>query len=128
MACIRRRRGRYVVDYRDARGIRRWVSCRTREEATAVLGDKIREARQHTAPFVDPAITVRAYAERWFRLIAATVKQRTCESYATVYRLHLDPTLGPLRVRNLTRGRIRELLVDKLKAGKPARRPGMPDR
>lgn len=45
MACIRKRRGKYVVDYRDGAGLRRWVTCETRREAQDALAEKIRRAR-----------------------------------------------------------------------------------
>lgn len=67
MACIRKRRGKWVVDYRDAAGVRRWVTRETRREAEALYAEKIKEARQSTLPAVDPDITVSAYAERWLR-------------------------------------------------------------
>jgi integrase len=117
LACIRKRRGKYVVDYRDGAGIRRWVTCSTRREAEAVI-DKIRDACQPTRPVVDPNITVHAYAERWLATIEATVKPRTRESYAQTLRLHILPTLGTMRVRLLHRGLIKALLVEKLRAGK----------
>jgi integrase len=117
LACIRKRRGKYVVDYRDGAGIRRWVTCSTRREAEAVI-DKIRDACQPTRPVVDPNITVHAYAERWLATIEATVKPRTRESYAQTLRIHILPTLGTMRVRLLHRGLIKALLVEKLRAGK----------
>ena len=73
MACIRKRRDKYVV-------IRRWVTCETRKEADGVLADKIKAAREHEAPAVDPNIRVVEYAERWIRLITPTVKQRSAEN------------------------------------------------
>jgi len=60
MACIRKRRGKYVVDYRDGAGIRRWVTCATRREAQVVLLDKAHAARQRTRPVVDPNMTLSA--------------------------------------------------------------------
>jgi hypothetical protein len=40
--CIRKRRGKYVVDYRDAFGRRRWVTCDTRRESERVLSERLR--------------------------------------------------------------------------------------
>ena len=97
MACIRKLRGKYVVDYRDGAGIRRWVTCATRCEAEAVM-DKVRGARQPTRPVVDPNITVNAYAERWLATIEATVKPRTRESYGKTLRLHILPAVGHMRM------------------------------
>src|SRR5437763_12294505 len=97
MACIRKRRGKYVVDYRDGAGIRRWVTCETRREAETVLLDRAREARQQTRPVVDPNITMSAYAERWLREIAATIKVKTQKSYGLALRLHILTRVGSAR-------------------------------
>jgi hypothetical protein len=61
MACIRKRRGKYVVDYRDSAGVRRWVTCETRDQADGVLADKIRESSQAAPPVHDRKITVKEY-------------------------------------------------------------------
>ena len=119
MACIRKRRGRYVVDYRDAAGIRRWLTCETRREADAALARVLREAGQETRPTVDPAITVADYATHWLASIAAsvkagTLKPRTAAHYAAMLNRHLLPALGRRRVRDLDRGRVKALLVQKL--------------
>ena len=41
MACIRKRRGTYVVDHRDSAGRRRWVTRETRRAAEDVLAEKL---------------------------------------------------------------------------------------
>lgn len=38
MACIRKRRGKWVVDYRDGAGVRRWVTCETRRRGGSKPG------------------------------------------------------------------------------------------
>src|SRR3989442_8068098 len=118
MACIRKRRGRYVVDYRDGAGIRRWVTCATRREAEAVLIDKAREGRQPTRPVVDSNISVSSYAERWLNQITVTIKPRTQDSYSQILRVHVLPVLGTTKVRMLHRGRIKSFLVERLREGK----------
>ena len=45
IACISKRRGKYVVDYYDARRERRWISCDTRREAEDKLAEKLREVK-----------------------------------------------------------------------------------
>lgn len=121
MACIRKRRGKYVVDYRDSAGIRRWVTCGTRREAEAVLLDRAREARQPTRPVVDPNITVGAYSGRWLGLTTATVKPKTLGGYRQALRVHILPALGATKLRLLTKARIKTLLIDKLREGKVKR-------
>src|SRR5262245_17797999 len=121
MACIRKRRGKYVVDYRDGAGIRRWVTCETRRQAEDVLTERVREARQLMQPVVDSNITLNVYAERWLNLIAATVKPRTQKGYAKTLRLHILPVLGATRIRLLQKGRIKSFLAEKLREGKVKR-------
>ena len=117
MACIRKRRGKYVVDYRDGAGIRRWVTCETRRQAEDVLSERVRESRQVTRPVVDAGITLEAYATRWLGLISGSVKRRTAETYAGILTRHILPALGRLKVRELHRGRVKALLAEKLGRG-----------
>jgi integrase len=117
VACVVRRRGRWVVDYRDALGDRRWITCDTRAQADETLAKVLREARQIALPVVDPDVTVQAYSERWLRLIAPTIKPRTLEGYEEKLRNHLLPLLGDRRVRQLHRGAIKSLLSEKLTSG-----------
>ncbi len=117
MACIRKRRGKWVVDYRDAAGARRWVTCETRRQAEAVLEEKLRDTRQPARPVVDLDITVGAYAERWLGLTAASIKPRTLETYQYALRFHLLPMVGAVRVRQVHKGQIKACLAQKLTSG-----------
>src|SRR2546427_15306 len=116
MACVRKRRGKWVVDYRDGAGVRRWVTCETRREAEDVRDEKRREGRQATRPVVDPDITVAAYSERWLGLLAG-VKPRTRTMYRSYLRVHVLPALGATKVRQLAKGRIKEFLAEKFRRG-----------
>jgi integrase len=117
MACIRKRRGKWVVDYRDAAGVRRWVTCRTHRDAEAVLEKALRESRNPIIPVVDPDITIKAYSERWLGVIPVSLKPRTVKTYSDALRLHLLPLLGAVKVRQLHRGQIKALLAKKLTDG-----------
>jgi len=117
MACIRKRRGKWVVDYRDSAGIRRWTTCETRREAEAVLSEKVTESRQRHRPLVDANVTVARYAERWLGQVAAHVKAQTVAGYRTIVTRHLLPALGDKKVRDLDRGRVKEFLAGKLTDG-----------
>ena len=117
MACIRKRRGKYVVDYRDDAGVRRWISCETRRQAEDVLSERLRESRQPVQPVVDTNITVAQYAERWLALIAAGLKPRTVETHRTALRLHVLPTPGRVKIRLLQKGHIKTLLAELLQRG-----------
>src|SRR5262245_52347216 len=117
MACVRKRRGKWVVDYRDGAGIRRWITCETRRDADAILDEKRRESRQGTRPVVDPNISVEEYSKRWLGIVRTTVKQATYESYSNTLRLHILPAFGGVKIRHLQRGRIREWLAEQLTKG-----------
>jgi integrase len=117
MACVRKRRGRWGVDYRDGGGVRRWVTCPTRQDAEAVLAQRLMESRQASRSSVEPNITVGEYAERWLTVIGASLKPRTVESYAKNLDFHLLPRFRAVRVRNLQRGTIKSFLADKLQRG-----------
>ncbi len=108
--------GRWIVDFYDSFGKRRWRVCRTKQEAEAVLAEVIRESRQPARPVVNPEITVADYATRWLTQLTG-LKPRSIESTTRILRCHLLPAFGPLKVRQLTRGSIKTFLGSKLKAG-----------
>ena len=117
MACIRKRRGQWVADFRDGGGVRRWRTFGTKRDAEDFLAKTIPEVRQCKRTVVPVTITVAAYADRWVRLIASTVKPRTLASYASTLRLHLLPAFGAWRVQHLDKGGIKGVLADKLALG-----------
>ena len=62
--------------------------------------------------------TFREYATEWLRTyVSVHCKERTVEFYETVIRLHLLPTLGGLRLSDLSRERVRTLVADRAAAG-----------
>ena len=114
MASILKRRGRWMVNYRDALGRQRQPSFETRRGAEDHLAKVIQESRQETEPVVDPTITVKAYSERWLKQIESTIRPTTLAGYEQRLRLHILPAFGAIRVLHLTRGRIKTLLAEKL--------------
>lgn len=68
MACVRRRRGTWVLDYRDGSGRRRWQTFRTKAEAEDALAQALPSSRQRHYPVVSADVTVAEYAERWLAL------------------------------------------------------------
>src|SRR5262249_20882364 len=110
MACIRKRRGKYVVDYRDSTGTRRWVTCETREQADDILADKIKESRQAAPLIRDRKITVKFYAEQWLAQLVGQVRPRTLAGYRDVFERYIEPELGAQRLAKIHRGHIKTLL------------------
>ena len=117
MACVRKRRGKYVVDWRDGAGVRHWKTFDKKTDADAHRDKVGPEARQRVTPTVPASSTVAEYAEHWQRLIAHSVKPRTAERYSELLTLHILPRFEKTKVRDLDRGRIKLFLADKLEAG-----------
>ena len=117
MACVRKRRGKYVVDWRDGAGVRHWKSFDKKGDADAFRDQVGLEARQRVSPTIPASSTVTEYAEHWKRLIEQTVKPRTLARYSEMMRLHVLPQFGKLRVRELNRGQLKLFLTEKLSIG-----------
>ena len=116
MACIRHRRGAWVLDYRDATGHRRWETYDTKREAEDAFAAVLPASRQTSRPTVDPNVTLTEYAERWLKL-CANLKPRTVAGYREKLRLHILPSLGSLKIRRLHRAQIKDLLALKRESG-----------
>lgn len=111
MACIRKRRGKYVVDFRDGAGIRRWATCETRTDANKVLSEKLRGM----GALRQSSITLAEFSGQWLSRISTGVKPRTLDSYGDSFRIHILPVLGNVKVQKLQRPVIKEFLASKLK-------------
>jgi len=117
MACVRKRRGKYVVDWRDGAGVRHWKTFDRKVDADDFRDKVGPEARQRVTPTVPATITLPEYAKHWLTLIAHTVKPRTLARYAEILTLHILPRFDKIRVRDMDRGRIKLFLTDRLSAG-----------
>jgi hypothetical protein len=117
MACVRKRRGKYVVDWRDGAGVRRWKTFGKKTEADAHRDKVGPEARQRLTPLVPATSAMQEYAVHWKRLIAQSVKPRTLARYDEILTQHILPRFGDLRVQDMDRARIKLLLTEKLEVG-----------
>ncbi len=91
MATVTKHRGEWVVDYRDPLGRRRRIQCETRREANDRLNEVLTAARQAQGrPTVDPDVLLKAYVEEhWLKVVGATSRGRTLETYTRVMNLHV---------------------------------------
>ncbi|MBN9098848.1 MAG: tyrosine-type recombinase/integrase family protein [Pseudonocardia sp.] len=77
------------------------------------------EARMIRGDWIDPqrsAVPFGAYAERWIRE-RPSLRPRTVELYGWLFRKHLEPKLGTIKVGDLSTALIREWRSDLLAAG-----------
>jgi integrase len=117
MASIRKRRRAkrdvWLVDFNDARGRRRRLTASTKEEAQLLLAEKLREADEMPRLVGDPDTTLEQYAAQVLARLEPTIKPSTLASYRYLYRVHLAPALGDMRIRDLRRIHVKTLLQEK---------------
>jgi integrase len=120
---IYRRGDRWTVVYdegRDENGRRRQRSkggFHTRREAQRFLTDVL--ARLGDGSYAQPSkMTVRDYLEQeWLPAVESTVRPLTFTQYGSVVRLRILPTLGNLRLQQLTGGHLNTLYRQLEQAG-----------
>jgi hypothetical protein len=97
MACVQRRRGRWVVDFRDQDGKRHWQTYRPRDEADTALSKLTPAVREGTYRPPAELPTLATVARDWF----ATKAGHRVSSQAG-WQVHLDvhivPALGTRRI------------------------------
>ncbi len=116
MPCVRKRRGRWVADFRDSTGRRRWISRRTKTEAQRALADALPSATPRRRR-ITPETTLIAYAGPWLRVQGEVLKPRSVVAYARQLENHILPALGRLELRRIGRGQVREFLSGELGRG-----------
>src|SRR5215204_6284246 len=96
---------------------RKTLYGKTRREVDEKL-TKAKANRDDGLVFDADKLTVGRYLWRWLTdSVRDTVKATTYESYERLMRLHLLPTLGRVRLKNLTPTHVRGLYREKLDAG-----------
>lgn len=116
MACVKRRRNRWVVDFTDAAGKRRWESYRTRDEADAALSKRVRQLDNGSYLPEAAVPTFRAVAGDWLEGKRSRA-MNTYVGYQTHLELHLLPALGDLTVRELRASHFETFRAARLRAG-----------
>jgi integrase len=113
---VRKRGSRWVADYYDAFKVRRWKTFDTRSAAKDFeASERAERGEGALAPVVAPDITLADYARKWLTDCEARgVKPKTIIRSESALRLHILPRLGSLRVRDVSRPAVRNLLLGKL--------------
>jgi integrase len=115
MACVRKWRGKWVVDWRDPTG-KRFIETvdGNREAAEQRLKEVIGSGKQ-AAP---KRLTFEEYGKWWLENVAkGTVKESTYQEYEAVLRNHANPILGARPLAKINRKMVRELIAMKKKEG-----------
>jgi len=113
MACVRKWRGEWIVDWYDTTGKRHRERVESKENGFIKLADI--EANQKQAPARG---TVKEYGNWWLENHAKhSIKQSTYEEYERVLNQHVYPVLGSKSFTKITPKMIRELIGAKQTGG-----------
>ncbi len=114
MACIRKRRGRWIIDYRDASGKRRWETI---EGNRADAEEKLARIISDGKPVRNTKLTFGEYKEQWLRTCARPyLKESSIRQYETCLRNYLD-RFNRVRLSRITRDMVKELIAEKVELG-----------
>ncbi len=84
-----RKDGRYVGEYTDANGKRRYVSGKSKTDVKAKIKTKLKEKDEGVA--YDAAnLTFGAYLDQWLSTTKATIRDRSWLRYEQMVRVHLE--------------------------------------
>jgi integrase len=101
----------YLGAYYGPDGKRRTVSAKTKSDAREKLRQAMADADRGLV-FEAGTLTVGEYLNRWLPSITDKVRQSTWERYESVIRVHLEPALGKLRLKDLTRAHVNGLYAN----------------
>ena len=111
-------RGTYWVQTADGPK-RRYVSGKTKAETRAAL-NKARADRDGGFVYDAGKLTLGEYLSRWLTdSVKSTVRRSTFVRYESIVRRHISPTLGRLKLNNLTPAHVRGLYRDKSESLSP---------
>jgi integrase len=106
-------RDKWEVDYRDHNGKRHRPLFATEELALGYAAEVVKTLSQTLAAIDDPEMRLDAYVARWLVTGTQEMEQKTVTSYTQLLNLHVLPTLGHLKLRELHRRHIKALLATK---------------
>jgi hypothetical protein len=95
---------------------RKTLYGRTRHEVADKLARALSDRAQGLT-FEAGSLRLREYLDRWLPDIRGTVRQHTWERYEQIVRVHIEPTLGRVRLKDLTATHARRLYREKLDDG-----------
>ena len=117
----RRKDGRYMGEYNDATGKRRYVSGKNKQDVATKLR-KALEERDKGIAHDSKELTLSKYLDRWLEQQKDRVRVGTYKPYEAIVRLHIKPTLGSTKLDKLNAIQLERLYAQKLDAGLSARR------
>lgn len=113
MACVRKWRGKWVVDWRDTGGGRHIEARADKDDAEQRLAVIIKGGKKP----VNNKQTFQEYAKWWLENCAqGNIKDSTFDEYEAVLNNHVYPSFGSRPLAKVTRMMIREFIAQKKRA------------
>jgi integrase len=128
MACVRKRRGKYVLDYYDQNGKRRWETINgNKKDAELLLGQRLQEIQRGDFQAKREQPIFEDLADAYIANAKATVRDITAEEYEEDIRRHILPFFSARRLRVIGKRDVEDFrawMVNRGKDGVPiATRP-----
>lgn len=104
MACIRKRRGRWTLDFYDHHGKRRWKTLKkgtTKEQARQELTEIERNIRHGAYTPVRALPTFSQVADDWLSSKKPNIRHSTYEQYHGHLKIHLKPYFRRLKINQV---------------------------
>ena len=120
MACVRYRRGRWVIDFYDQDGKRRWHTMpkgSTRKEANEKCGELEKKIRQGTYTPVKALPSFATVADSWLASKEPTIRHSTYEQYKGHLENHLKPYFHGAKINHLNFESVEKFKNDSHKKG-----------
>ncbi len=121
MACVTKRRGKWVLDYRDRQGKRHWESFRTRKEADAALANRLDQLKRGTYTAPGKEKKFEELCEAWEKAIRGHLKENTWADYDGQIRIHLRPFFDGYKLPEITVEDVERLAAESTEKGVGAR-------
>jgi len=120
MACVRKRRGKWIIDFYDQSGKRHWETVGTsKKEAEEKLAQRTLDIRKGAYnPNLSKVLLVE-YCKTWLETYAQVnnLKVSTVKSYRESLNNYILPLMGQLPLRSIRRTTIKKLIANLARKG-----------
>ncbi len=119
MACVRKRRNRWIIDFYDQFGRRHWETVgRNKKKAEERLAERLLEVRKETFRPENKIKTFSEVTEAWYQTVVLPNKRpNTARYYRTMLDTHLLPHFGRVKLGRIDVGMIERYISKKAKEG-----------
>ena len=111
----RRKDGRWVaaisLGYAGGRRRRKYLYAKTRQAVASKLATAIK-TRQDGLPLPSERETLRVFLREWLTTVEPSLRPKTHRTYSDLVRLHVEPSLGAVRLARLEPRHLQQLYSD----------------